>query len=1665
MARKRLNKKLITILSLVGLTVLVIGVVLVLSRKFRSAQPFLDEAKVLVEQAKAINAENEAEASKLTDPEESYKRLKELNEEKAEKVWKEAIENLKSAFRYSRSNYALKNQALEEMVDVYLYRKEYVNVMGVWTEMFKQDAKNYDAKRKVTDFYYEMAKSGAGNWREVRDQSDSLIGLRPEDPYGYLVKAHALIGMVMEGGSDDPAQAQATVEELIAKAAEFQPTNAMLFRIRALKELLKLKNVNDPAEQKQIRDQAGAYLKEGVAANPSDAEAYQDLFDIYYLPLLRDLYTQTSRAGEETKSQTLEELERVTQESGKYLGEAIGQFPEDGRFYVAQSQVNRLGYMAKDQEWLNDSIALVEKALGCPKKDGAWHILAADYYRQRAEESRDGHSDLEKACSLLREALYHSNLTDLQSSERVKIRRLRYGGALPLLVDVATDLAGQESDAKKQQWYLSKAQEALKELQDSIGADVPTSKIAAGVMALAEGDKQRGIKYFYEADQQQKASGIRNPNLDERMFYALREGEYQGLALQYAVRALVSGGRSERLLIDCMQTMLQLRGSQYLGEMSQFFDLYEKYYGKGRNFPEEYLAIQANYYLRQGKYKEARKLLADYQGDKAEFKILRARSLDTEAERVAASLELALQNPTNLNLVNMLYNFYMTEGAKDPSGYEQARKVVDAALQADPQNLSLLQMRGILSEPDPGVVTEERKRAIYLGVIGTVSDPLEKSKELGQFYLNQGFENQMRGEEDKSKQNFDLAQKELGAAAKAAPDDLSIQISLFRAALAKKDWSLAKSLVGNISGKDPVLGLSVEADLNIAQENWESVAQVLERYLLERPVSAQGHANLSQAYIQLGIKKQGEKANKDAETYFSKAMEEAQESFQQDSQNIRTINLLASLLHQRNEQKGLENLGISEITEMVSLVEKALDLNLSNAMISRLGAIYYPLWTKWQSQSLALQKIDEETRKGLNEKISKIREKSISITRSLVDQNPGQVENWQLLAQLEYQYSQQEQDKARQEKLLAEVEKIYQEGMAANPSSPQLAAAYGEFLRKIGKEEGSEQALLDIIAKSEGAEKIQAQLNLGAIYYRHQEFDKAKQVLAEVLQADAANAGAMRMQVGISIQEGDYEAALDMYKKLRQIDDREDLMAGQIETLLALGQVEEAEGLLKEMQEKHPDYVGTQMLSARVELRKTNYAAAIAYTDQALKSDETNSQAYLIKAQAQYYDQQFLPALETLKALRANVPAENNAGRMDVAKVYLALDRNDEAITELQSALQYEPQNEPIRKMLLGVFRNLGRWKELERLYDDTVKVYSKSVNARLEAGDSALQMVRKYLQEKDQEKAKEQMQRGVMLMGQAWQLSQESGEVQFPALLGMIRALQLANQNQQIIELVDKYSKGQATDALLLVSKAEALARLGKPEEALENYGKALDLAEGQGNLENSVVDGVVRVGEFEKVEAWLQKKISEQPARVSLRMSLASLYRSQGKYEQELDELLKAQPLADEKKAIEIENYLSMVYEKTGQREKAIESCRKILASNPDNITILNNLAYSLLEMGGRDEEALQYAERAYQMARNDADIMDTYVVALLTKKDYEKAESLSRRAIQEKQFRNEPVTASFIFHLGESLAGQERVEKAREQYEKALSILETKGEAVGETQLREKIERAMGKLGNSN
>jgi len=139
-----------------------------------------------------------------------------------------------------------------------------------------------------------------------------------------------------------------------------------------------------------------------------------------------------------------------------------------------------------------------------------------------------------------------------------------------------------------------------------------------------------------------------------------------------------------------------------------------------------------------------------------------------------------------------------------------------------------------------------------------------------------------------------------------------------------------------------------------------------------------------------------------------------------------------------------------------------------------------------------------------------------------------------------------------------------------------------------------------------------------------------------------------------------------------------------------------------------------------------------------------------------------------------------------------------------------------------------------------------------------------------------------------------------------------------------------------------------------------------------------------------------------------------------------------------------------------------RRILAEQPNNYMVLNNLAYSLLEVEGAEEEAVELAARAYELARTNPGIMDTYGLALLKQGDYRKADLVLRQAIQEQQRMGAIVPAEFYYHLGKALAGKGELESARKQYETALERLD---EAVAATPdiagLRAKIERAQAEL----
>jgi len=70
----------------------------------------------------------------------------------------------------------------------------------------------------------------------------------------------------------------------------------------------------------------------------------------------------------------------------------------------------------------------------------------------------------------------------------------------------------------------------------------------------------------------------------------------------------------------------------------------------------------------------------------------------------------------------------------------------------------------------------------------------------------------------------------------------------------------------------------------------------------------------------------------------------------------------------------------------------------------------------------------------------------------------------------------------------------------------------------------------------------------------------------------------------------------------------------------------------------------------------------------------------------------------------------------------------------------------------------------------------------------------------------------------------------------------------------------------------------------------------------------------------------------------------------------------------------WLGIVEQALGDRQAAIDSYRKVLASNPDEPQACNNIAYLLAETGNNLDEALKYAQRAVELAPQAPAFSDT-------------------------------------------------------------------------------------------
>ena len=136
-----------------------------------------------------------------------------------------------------------------------------------------------------------------------------------------------------------------------------------------------------------------------------------------------------------------------------------------------------------------------------------------------------------------------------------------------------------------------------------------------------------------------------------------------------------------------------------------------------------------------------------------------------------------------------------------------------------------------------------------------------------------------------------------------------------------------------------------------------------------------------------------------------------------------------------------------------------------------------------------------------------------------------------------------------------------------------------------------------------------------------------------------------------------------------------------------------------------------------------------------------------------------------------------------------------------------------------------------------------------------------------------------------------------------------------------------------------------------------------------------------FEALGAEAAVALAEQVQHPSnpqwIDLSLAAISLSDRDYDAAGARLLKLREMssnADDATRIQIEKMQAMVMLQTGDNQAAAAAYRRLLEVEPNNLEVLNNLAYILANDLGDPQSAIPLAERARGLAPGNAEILDT-------------------------------------------------------------------------------------------
>ena len=280
-------------------------------------------------------------------------------------------------------------------------------------------------------------------------------------------------------------------------------------------------------------------------------------------------------------------------------------------------------------------------------------------------------------------------------------------------------------------------------------------------------------------------------------------------------------------------------------------------------------------------------------------------------------------------------------------------------------------------------------------------------------------------------------------------------------------------------------------------------------------------------------------------------------------------------------------------------------------------------------------------------------------------------------------------------------ERAFQELVQIQENSPESRLVLADFYLKTDRSEESVKVLNGIVADS--PEYVRARYKLSEIYLETKDYSKAGEQLAALLEINDEDVEALLLRARMSIQQGKGEVAVqDLETVLKKRPSGREPLFLMSQARLSLGQVDQANAFIGDLDRYHPSYLKTNIL-------KIQAAFTVGDAPTALKrANELLAKANATKPSADN-DQQML------KDLRIRALSSRGLANLDLGKL-------GEAKADLQEIVKVSPRSS-------AAVVNLAKVLVAERNQAGALELYEKALTLDGQNFDAATGVVGSAIQ------------------------------------------------------------------------------------------------------------------------------------------------------------------------------------------------------------------------------------------------------------------------------------------------------------------------------------------------